>query len=330
MLIFSARLASTNSRTRRSARGGKPPRIREHSCATEGAAGSLVGAGICLGSSFTDIGAGPTGTANAVAISMYRWELTAIDRLIGRAHIGSNDIYPWITASLDSLPMNASAGTPRVILFLAYEGMGLLDITGPQTVFWSASEMMRKRGRPGYVRQTVSLAGGLVRTAEGVALETTPVDKIQTFDTIVVPGSLDIETALEKQDLVGWLRRASDRARRTASVCAGAFFLAEAGLLDGRKAVTHWAMCDTFSGRYPQVEVDRDAIFVRHGDIWTSAGVSAGIDLALALVQDDCGRDVAMEVARQLVIYLKRPGGQSQFSELLSAQTRDADAFEPL
>jgi len=226
--------------------------------------------------------------------------------------------------------MNASAGNPRVILFLAYEGMGLLDITGPQTVFWSASEMMRKRGRPGYVRQTVSLAGGLVRTAEGVALETTPVDKVQTFDTIVVPGSLDIETALEKQDLVGWLRRASDRARRTASVCAGAFFLAEAGLLDGRKAVTHWAMCDTFSGRYPQVEVDRDAIFVRHGDIWTSAGVSAGIDLALALVQDDCGRDVAMEVARQLVIYLKRPGGQSQFSELLSAQTRDADAFESL
>lgn len=220
---------------------------------------------------------------------------------------------------------------PRLILFLAYEGMGLLDLTGPQTVFWSASEMMRKQGRPGYLRQTVSLEGGLIRTEEGTELHTLPVDGFPECDTIIVPGSLDIATILAKQGLVDWLKRASARARRTASVCAGAFLLAEAGLLDARKAVTHWAMCDLFASRYPQVDVDPNAIFVRQDPIWTSAGVSAGIDLALALVQEDCGRDVAMQVARQLVIYVKRPGGQSQFSELLNVQTTsEADAFEPL
>jgi transcriptional regulator GlxA family with amidase domain len=220
---------------------------------------------------------------------------------------------------------------PRLILFLAYEGMGLLDFTGPQTVFWSASEAMRKRGHPGYVRKTVSLAGGLVGTAEGTELHTSPIDEVREFDTIVVPGTLDIETILATQrDLVDWLKRASPSARRTASVCAGAFLLAEAGLLAGRKAVTHWAMCDLFGSLYPDVDLDPNAIFVRQDPIWTSAGVTAGIDLALALVQEDCGRDIAMQVARQLVIYVKRPGGQSQFSELLKAQTKDTDTFEPL
>lgn len=219
---------------------------------------------------------------------------------------------------------------PRLILFLAYEGMGLLDITGPQTVFWSASEMMRKQGRPGYVRQTVSLEGGPIRTAEGTELHTVSIDEFQECDTIIVPGALDIETILTKQDLVDWLKGASARARRTASVCAGAFLLAEAGLLDGRKAVTHWALCDLFGSLYPQVDLDPNAIFVHQDPIWTSAGVSAGIDLALALIQEDCGRDVAMQVARQLVIYVKRPGGQSQFSELLNAQTADTGTFEQL
>lgn len=219
---------------------------------------------------------------------------------------------------------------PRLTLFLAYEGMGLLDITGPQTVFWSASEMMRKQGRNGYLRQTVSLDGGLVRTAEGTELHSVPVDEVQDFDTLVVPGAFDIEAVLANRGLIDWLKGASARARRTAAVCAGAFLLAEAGLLDRRKAVTHWAMCDLFGSRYPQIEVDPNAIFVRQDRIWTSAGVSAGIDLALALVEQDCGRDVAMQVARQLVIYLRRPGGQSQFSELLNVQSRDTDAFEQL
>ncbi len=128
---------------------------------------------------------------------------------------------------------------------------------------------------------------------------------------------------------IGWLTNAP-RARRTASVCAGAFLLAEAGLLDGRRAVTHWASCELLDQRYKSLTVEPDAIFIQDGPIWTSAGVSAGIDLALALVQEDCGRKVAMQVARQLVIYMKRPGGQSQFSELLQSQTLTSTAFENL
>ena len=218
----------------------------------------------------------------------------------------------------------------RSVVFLAYDGMGLLDITGPQTVFWSASEAMRRQGRPGYIRHTVSLKGGLVRTAEGTEIDTVAIDTIGEIDTIVVPGSLEIEPVLAERGLIDWLERTSPKARRTASVCAGAFLLAEAGLLDGRKAVTHWAMCDLFGSRYPEVELDPDAIYVRQDPVWTSAGVSAGIDLALALVQEDCGHDIAMQVARQLVIYVKRPGGQSQFSELLNVQASDTHTFEKL
>jgi len=130
--------------------------------------------------------------------------------------------------------------------------------------------------------------------------------------------------------LVAWLRRASGRTRRTASVCSGAFLLAAAGLLDHKRATTHWLMFDMMSQRFPAVQIDRDAIFVQQGAVWTSAGVTAGIDLAMALVEVDCGHDIAMEVARELVVFLKRPGGQSQFSELLQAQADDGDTFDEL
>jgi transcriptional regulator GlxA family with amidase domain len=130
--------------------------------------------------------------------------------------------------------------------------------------------------------------------------------------------------------LVRWLRRASGRARRTASVCSGAFLLAAAGLLDHKRATTHWLMFDMMGERFPTVQIDRDAIFVQQDSVWTSAGVTAGIDLALALVEADCGHDVAMEVARELVVYLKRPGGQSQFSALLRSQTDATAAFDDL
>jgi transcriptional regulator GlxA family with amidase domain len=139
-----------------------------------------------------------------------------------------------------------------------------------------------------------------------------------------------MEPTLADRRLVDWLAAHAPMARRTASVCAGAFLLAEAGLLDGRRVVTHWASCDALHLRYQNLTVEPDAIFVQDGPIWTSAGVTAGIDLSLALVQEDCGREVAMQVARQLVIYLKRPGGQSQFSELLKTQTLTTTAFEDL
>jgi transcriptional regulator GlxA family with amidase domain len=222
---------------------------------------------------------------------------------------------------------------PKLVLFVAYPDMGLLDVTGPQTAFWAASQAMEKRGLPGYARHTASLKGGLVKTAEGLALQTA---KLADFagavvDTIVVPGSPHIADVLgQSARLVEWLRQASGNAQRTTSVCSGAFLLAQADLLHHKRATTHWAMCDTLKEKFPLVEIDRDAIFVRAGKIWTSAGVSSGIDLALALVEADCGHEVAMEVARELVVYLKRPGGQSQFSELLQSQAQDSAVFDKL
>jgi transcriptional regulator GlxA family with amidase domain len=221
---------------------------------------------------------------------------------------------------------------PRVILFVTFEGMGMLDLSGSMTVFWSASKFMAEHRKPGYELHTVSVDGGLVTTAEGVGIATLPLAHFASadIDTIVVPGALDMVPVLQERRLVDWLAVAASGVRRTASVCGGAFLLAEAGLLNDRRAVTHWAMCDMLAANYPSVKVEADAIFVRDEPVWTSAGVSAGIDLSLALIQDDCGRDVAMQVARQLVVYMKRPGGQSQFSELLKAQATSSTVFDKL
>lgn len=222
---------------------------------------------------------------------------------------------------------------PRQVLFVAYPDMGLLDATGPQTVFWAASKAMEKRGRPGYLRHIASLAGGLMPTAEGAAIDTTCMADLDLadIDTIVVPGSPHIVQVLEDcEALIAWLRQASAMVARTASVCSGTFLLAQAGLLDGRRAATHWAMCDMLTERFPAIDIDRDAIFVQQDTLWTSAGVSAGIDLALALVEQDCGREVAMEAAREMVVFLKRPGGQAQFSELLQSQAQGSSAFDEL
>lgn len=221
----------------------------------------------------------------------------------------------------------------RVVLFVAFPRMGLLDLTGPQTVFWAASKYMLERGLPGYERHTVSQHGGLVHSVEGVALDTLPfADFAQRhIDTIVVPGAPEIETVLdESRSTVEWVGQAAVSARRTASVCTGAFVLAQAGLLDGKRVATHWGMSDRLEQRFPSLDVDRHAIFVRQQPIWTSAGVTAGIDLALALVEEDCGRAVAMQVARELVVFMKRPGGQAQYSELLQAQSKDSAAFDDL
>jgi transcriptional regulator GlxA family with amidase domain len=211
--------------------------------------------------------------------------------------------------------------------------MGLLDLTGAQTVFWAASKAMTKRGLPGYERHTASLDGGLIQTAEGLAVETLRLSDFadQSIDTLIVPGAPNIRQAMnDSLELVAWLQAASANARRTASVCSGAFLLAQAGLLEGRRAATHWLLCDMLKQGFPSIEVDSDAIFIQQGSVWTSAGVSAGIDLALALVEADCGREVALEVARELVVFLKRPGGQAQYSQLLQAQTGDGAAFDDL
>lgn len=224
-------------------------------------------------------------------------------------------------------------GQSRTLVFLAYPQMGLLDLTGAQTVFWAATKAMVERGLPGYVVHTASLTGGLMPTAEGLNVDTLPLAQFDpaALDTLIVPGAPAIQQALAANtDLVDWLRHASTRARRTASVCSGTFLLAQAGLLQGRRAATHWAMCDMLKREFPSIDVDMDAIFVQQGNVWTSAGVSAGIDLALALVEADCGRHVALQVARELVVFLKRPGGQAQFSQLLQAQTDDTAGFDAL
>jgi transcriptional regulator GlxA family with amidase domain len=222
---------------------------------------------------------------------------------------------------------------PPLILFVAFPETGLLDLTGPQTVFWAVQRHIKGGHTLPYERHTVSLHGGPVRTEEGVVIDTLPFSAFEgrAVDTIIVPGASGIVALLDKLEAtIDWIRQASARARRTASVCTGAFLLAQAGLLDGRRAATHWSMLDLLAQRFPSLDVDPDAIFVHQDEVWTSAGVTAGIDLALALIEEDHGRAVAMGVARDLVVYMKRPGGQSQHSELLRVQAGANAGFDQL
>jgi len=212
----------------------------------------------------------------------------------------------------------------RTVLIVLFEGVQSLDVTGPLEVFNTANRWRVERdAAPGYAITTASLGGAAVRTTSGLGL--LPDADLASVgdgpDLMVVPGGAGARR--RDPDLVGWLRRNAPRARRLASVCTGAFLLAEAGLLTGRTVTTHWERCDDLAGQYPDVTVDPDPIFIKDGNLATSAGVTAGIDLALALVEDDLGRDAALAVARQLVVFLRRPGSQSQFSAQLSAQVAE-------
>jgi transcriptional regulator GlxA family with amidase domain len=221
----------------------------------------------------------------------------------------------------------------RTVLFVGYDGVGLLDLTGPFTVFWSASWFLAQRGEPVYERRVATISGGPVVTADGITLVAEPLSHFDDapIDTLVVPGALDLSGAMVDRALVEWLATHAPRARRICSVCTGTFVLAEAGLLNGKRVVTHWQAAESLAAQYPSLKVEPDAFFVRDDPVWSSAGVSAGIDLALALVQEDCGREVAMSVARQLVVYMKRPGGQTQFSELLvNAGSNGSEPFAEL
>jgi transcriptional regulator GlxA family with amidase domain len=220
----------------------------------------------------------------------------------------------------------------RTVLFIGYDGVGLLDLTGPFTVFWSASHFLAQRGEPTYDRRVATVKGGPVPTADGITLMAEALSDFEDvpIDTLIVPGALDFTRAMQDPALVDWIARNAPRARRVCSVCTGTFVLAQAGLLDGKRVVTHWQVAETLRRQFPNLKVQPDAMFVRDDPVWSSAGVSAGIDLALALVQDDCGRDVAMSVARQLVVYMKRPGGQTQFSELLQAPLKNGEPFAEL
>src|ERR1019366_580990 len=199
-----------------------------------------------------------------------------------------------------------------------------LDITGPLEVFAGAERLIESSARRerGYEVRIVSRDGAPLATSSGLTIEPhASIAQAPTrIDTLIVPGGAGQRKAGEDQALLDWIGRASTKARRTASVCTGAFLLARAGLLNGRRATTHWARAEELAGAPPEVEVDPDPIFVRDGAIWTSAGVTAGMDLALALVEEDLDREAALTIARHLVLFLRRPGSQSQFSVTLGSQ----------
>ncbi|MCZ0984637.1 GlxA family transcriptional regulator [Streptomyces diastatochromogenes] len=211
----------------------------------------------------------------------------------------------------------------RRVVVVVYTGAMALDITGPIEVFDTANRLLGPSGTP-YRTEFVSADAPLVRMSSGVVVGASPLEAGQgPIDTLLVPGGWSLDTALRDRALVSWIGRAAARSRRVASVCGGSFLLAEAGLLDGRRATTHWAYSEAMACRYPDVTVDAEPIFVWDGPFVTSAGVSTGIDMALALVEADHGAALALETARFLVLFLKRHGGQSQYSALLDAQLAD-------
>jgi transcriptional regulator GlxA family with amidase domain len=232
--------------------------------------------------------------------------------------------------------MNAGRDETRRVLLIAAAGTQILDVVGPFQIFTRAAELQLRRHPRSPVPYSVE-----VITSSAVPLLVTNcglrIMAHQSFrrvrgeiDTLLVTGGSAIENGQTGMELVRWIRRAAGRVRRVGSVCTGAILLARAGLLDGRKATTHWKWCEKLARQYPNIDVDPDPIFIRDGNVYTSAGVTAGMDLALALVEEDHGSQLALEVARDLVLYLRRPGGQSQFSAALSMQLSDREPLREL
>jgi transcriptional regulator GlxA family with amidase domain len=215
------------------------------------------------------------------------------------------------------------------IAVVAYDDIQSLDAVGPHEVFarttrWIEQNRLRARG-PLYDVEVVGLKRGTFRASSGLALsaERALSEVRGPLDTLLVAGGRGSDAAARSRALLAQLRRLAPHARRFGSVCTGAFILGAAGLLDGRRATTHWAYTDELARTFPTVEVDPDAIYVKDGNVYTSAGVTAGIDLALGLVEEDHGRDVALAVARELVVFARRPGGQTQFSVQLAAPAEE-------
>jgi transcriptional regulator GlxA family with amidase domain len=221
---------------------------------------------------------------------------------------------------------------PRRIALVVYPDFEPLDLTGPFSVFAGTDRWLREvqgQERKAYTLDVLGAEVGVIRAAGGLGVMADRSFRTvrSGIDTLLVVGGPGTRGAVQNRELLVWLRRMAPRVRRLGAVCTGSFLLAKAGLLDGRRATTHWASGAELARRYPRVIVDADLIFIRDGNIYTSAGVTAGMDLALALVEEDYGRAVALQIARQLVLYVRRPGGQSQFSTLLVAQ---GSSREPL
>ena len=226
---------------------------------------------------------------------------------------GLNDLFPSVT------------DMTRTIGVLIFADFQLLDAAGPIAVFDTAA---RECAMPPYRLRVMADTGGPVTSSSGAQLMAEPLSD-DPVDTLIVAGGRGTHEASASPETLALIRGASGRARRIASVCTGAFILASAGLLDGRRATTHWSHAAELARVCPQTHVEPDRIFIRDGAIWTSAGVTAGIDLALALVADDLGEGIAKRAAQQLVVYYRRPGGQSQFSALLEVD-RPGSRFSPV
>ena len=210
---------------------------------------------------------------------------------------------------------------PRLVAIPIYPGLQSLDAVGPAQVFGSANQAL---GHEAYRIKLVATAPGVTTTSAGLALHAESLRTVpaKSIDTLICPGGENepIRAALQDKALMRWIAEAARNARRACSVCSGAFLLASTGILNGRSAATHWSATAELQHRFPDITVDPESIYVTDGKCWTSAGVTTGIDMALALVEEDHGRDVAMAIARRLVVYMRRPGHQTQFSAALNAQ----------
>jgi transcriptional regulator GlxA family with amidase domain len=244
--------------------------------------------------------------------------------LYRRAFNGLKDNMPSKSAKPQRPDLRDQASAKRVAI-VAFPGVTLLDISGPAQVF--AELQAIELPSASYSLSYLSSAGGLVPTDVGMMIDTAPIESVQPnqVDTLVIPGGPGIWELRQDMAMMEWIVETLPKARRVASVCLGAFVLAWSGALDGKRAATHWRYCPRLADAFPSVRVEPNAIFVKDGRVWSSAGVSAGIDLALAMIEEDFGHTTALDIARRLVVFLKRPGGQSQFSTVLAAQASDVE-----
>lgn len=221
-------------------------------------------------------------------------------------------------------PASPRLTAPKRIGIVIFDRCQIIDATGPSAVFGAANEVHQAAGgsAPLYDLRMIAVRSGPVRTSIGVSLfaDSTLKDAVAPFDTLICAGGKGTLRFIADHDAVADVHRLTSSARRVVSVCTGAYILAAAGLLDGRRAATHWAHCRSLADRFPEVRVEADPIFVKDGNVYTSAGVTAGMDLALALLEEDHGKALALNVAREMVMFMKRPGSQAQFSRQLSAQ----------
>jgi transcriptional regulator GlxA family with amidase domain len=235
---------------------------------------------------------------------------------------------------MPAMARSSAPSRPLEIALFAYPDLQVLDLSGPLEFFARATRLLRDEGRshPGYSVRVVGTGEGPIAGSSGFRFlpDATWRDLRGEVDTLLVIGGRGVEAMLGDRPVLAWLRKMSGRVRRLGSVCTGAFLLAEAGLLDGRAATTHWSRAGDLARRYPRVRVQDDRIWVRDGNVYTSAGVSAGMDLALALIEEDLGSEVALGVARAMVMYLRRPGDQSQYSAPLRLQAAETPSVREL